>query len=130
MASLCTYSSLTRVTGNGEAYVQVRESVLHEILRSILGGVEFDEQWYRMNYRDIDEAIELGRIGSAREHYISTGYFEGRFPRPIPVDEEWYIEQYSDVAEAISKGYIESAKDHFEKSGFQEGRLPHEGWTL
>jgi hypothetical protein len=39
-----------------------------------------------------------GVIKSAREHFISDGYFEGRLPFEMKVDETWYLDQNPDVA--------------------------------
>jgi len=83
-----------------------------------------------MTYRDVDEAISLGKFDTAREHYVETGYFEGRFPRKILVDEQWYVATYSDVAEAIKRGRFVKAQEHYEKDGYREGRLPYPDWKL
>jgi len=130
MSQLVTYSSLTRSVGGAGSFIQVREAKLHDLLRSILPSVEVDEVWYRRRYGDVDEAIRLGHVATARDHYVSTGYFEGRFPRPFVVDERWYVTTYPDVAMAIGTGKLKKAQDHFEAEGYKEGRLPYEGWTL
>jgi hypothetical protein len=74
--------------------------------------------------------INGNEISSARAHYISDGYFEDRWPRPILVDEGWYIDQYADVKAALDAGTFISGTQHFKLAGFKEGRLPHEGWNL
>jgi hypothetical protein len=122
------YSTLTTY-GEGP-FVQVLESNLHRILRSILEQVEVDERWYRDKYRDVDEAIASGKFDSAREHYEKTGYFEGRLPRDVVVDEKWYLAAYSDVREALKRGRFSSGQEHFERDGFREGRQPYDGWKL
>jgi len=62
-------------------------------------------------------------IKSARNHFIHSGYFEGRLPSAPEFDEAWYLAQYPDVAEGITKGEIASARQHFLEHGHEEGRL-------
>jgi hypothetical protein len=61
-------------------------------------------------------------VTSLREHFIHTGYFEGRRPSPLYVDSAWYVSTYPDIAEALAKGEVASARRHFEERGLQEGR--------
>jgi hypothetical protein len=116
--------------GPAGRYIEIPEERLHALLRAFLPEVDVDEDWYRMVNPDVDEAIRAGRMSSCREHYISAGYFEDRFPHAIVVDEKWYLAEYPDVQEAISNGVFFSAQHHFGVSGFKEGRLPYPGWTL
>jgi hypothetical protein len=116
-------------TGGGH-YVELLETRLISLLQRMLVLVEVDEAWYRTTYRDVDEAIRAGQLASARAHYVTSGYFENRFPYAIHLDESWYIAEYPDVAEAIRSGSVASARQHFEKDGFKEGRLPRAGWSL
>ena len=44
--------------------------------------VEIDEDWYRMNYPDVDEAIIEATFSSAKDHFLRVGYLEGRLPYP------------------------------------------------
>jgi len=43
---------------------------------------EFDEDWYLSQYPDVARAIAEGRISSARWHWNSHGWKEGRIGRP------------------------------------------------
>ena len=54
------------------------ESQLRDFLKPVLDSVVFDESLYLEIYREIGEAIRQGIVGSAREHFINHGYFEGR----------------------------------------------------
>jgi hypothetical protein len=63
-------------------------------------------------------------VQSARQHFLSDGYFEGRRPFPIIVDEKWYLATNPDVADSIRAGIVASAQEHFDKDGYREGRLP------
>jgi hypothetical protein len=117
-------------SSGGGHYVELLETKLFGLLQRMLAFVEVDEAWYRATYRDVDEAIRAGRLPSAREHYITSGYFENRFPHAIHVNESWYLAEYPDVAEAIRAGLVGSAGQHFESDGYKEGRLPRPGWSL
>src|ERR1700733_8666711 len=130
MVKLVTYGSLTRSDNAKDRYVQVREAQLHDLLRAMLTSIEVDERWYRNRYRDIDAAINSGKIESARAHYINVGYFENRIPRQFTVDPDWYLMTYSDVKHAIQESLIRTAQDHFENAGYKEGRKPYENWSL
>ncbi len=94
------------------------------LIRKLLASIPVDENWYKETYKDIDEAIQAGVVGSAKEHFVSDGYFEGRLPGKIIVDEKFYVSEYPDVAEGIAEGEIISAQEHFDSYGFREGRLP------
>jgi hypothetical protein len=98
------------------------EEVL-EIVSLILRGIEIDEEWYLTQYPHLAGALEDGLIKSARNHFIHSGYFEGRLPRAPDFDEQWYLAEYPDVADGITKGEIESARQHYLEHGYQEGRF-------
>jgi hypothetical protein len=94
------------------------------MIRTLLQAVEVDEAWYLAQYHDVAEAIRNGLVISAREHFLSNGYFEGRMPFPITVDEGWYLEQNPGVAGHIASGELLSAQQHFNDDGYREGRQP------
>lgn len=113
-----------------EKTIKVVEERLKVLVRYALDNVEVDENWYLDTNLDVKAAIKDGLIDSARGHYIKSGYFEDRWPRPIRVDEVWYLKTYPDIAKAIRGNKFESAQEHFELHGFREGRLPYPGWSL
>jgi hypothetical protein len=113
---------LSIVTVNGHLKVNNAYDEFLDIVRLLLRSVSVDEAWYLTEYPDIAEAIASGDVKSARNHFIDSGYFEGRLPAPIEVDEAWYLSEYPDVAEGIERGEIESARQHFLEHGFEEGR--------
>jgi hypothetical protein len=118
--------SMDVTTERGELRVNVSyENFLH-LLKTIIQGMEVDEDWYMRTYEDIAQAVRAGIVRSARDHFVNDGYFEGRMPFPIKVDEAWYLEKYPDVAEGIRRGTLTSAQDHFERDGYREGRHPFE----
>jgi hypothetical protein len=111
-------------TVRGELRVNVSYEDFVAILRTMIRGVDVDEAWYARTYEDIGNAVKIGVIRSAKQHFVDDGYFEGRLPFPIVVDERWYLAENPDVAESIRKGVVDSAQDHFDKDGYREGRLP------
>ena len=111
-------------TIRGELRVNVSYENFVAILRQMIQGIEVDEEWYVQAYEDIGNALQGGIVGSARQHFVHDGYFEGRLPFPIRVDERWYLTEYPDVAESIRLGLVESAQQHFDNDGYREGRLP------
>src|SRR3546814_15419655 len=58
----------------------VSTKVLRKLIEAALEGVEFDEKWYLKQYGDIADAHRKGQIVNLREHFITSGYFEGRRP--------------------------------------------------
>lgn len=106
--------------------ITLSQDQLHKLIRKLLLAAPFDEAWYKKTYPDVEHAITAGVAKSAKEHYLTNGYFEGRWPGPIKVDEKYYISTYPDVAEGIEFGETISAQDHFDRHGFAEGRLPYE----
>ena len=110
--------------------VEVSEKLLHQILTCIADLIIVDADWYISKYADVRDAIRQGMVESAKEHYVSYGYFENRMPRLILVDESFYFREYPDVSEAIRLGHVQSAQSHFELYGFKEGRLPCKEWQL
>jgi hypothetical protein len=111
-------------TVRGELRVNVSYENFIAILRQMIQGIEVDEAWYVRAYEDIGNAVKVGVVGSAKQHFVHDGYFEGRLPFPIRVDETWYLAEHPDVAESIRQGLVESAQEHFDKDGYREGRLP------
>lgn len=104
----------------------ISQESLVQAVKLLLRGIDVDEAWYVTTYPDIAEAIEIGAVKSAKNHFIENGYFEGRLPFELSVDEDWYLRTYPDVAEGVTRGDFRSAKDHFQNFGYKEGRLPAE----
>jgi hypothetical protein len=79
----------------------------------------FDEQFYRLAYPDVDQAIAQGRVRSAYDHYVKLGRFEGRFPR---FNEASYLSKNADVAAAVRRGEFRNGYAHWFKNGRFERR--------
>jgi hypothetical protein len=115
---------------NDGRIIEIVEERLRSIIRIALESVEIDEAWYLSVNGDVGHAVKSGVFSSARDHYVSSGYFEDRLPRPVVVDEAWYLSTYTDVADAIKRGKFETAQQHFNIAGFKEGRRPTANWDL
>lgn len=111
-------------------YVAVQRDHLVVFLSPHVAKIYFDEDWYISQYPDIADAVEEGIIPSAHDHYIKSGYYEGRMPYEIKVDEGWYLAQYADIRDAVADGKFTSGQDHFQQAGIREGRLPYPGFAL
>lgn len=115
---------LAVVTVNGKSRINNSYDELLEIMKLLVAGVAFDEQWYLRRYADVAEAVAAGVFNSGHHHFVEVGYFEGRSPHAFEVDEKWYVETYPDIAEGIRTGKIKSAEQHFNEHGYAEGRRP------
>ena len=116
--------SLDIKPGNGDLRVNLSYDEFVNILRMMIQGIEVDEAWYKSTYEDIGQAINEGRIPSAKHHFVNDGWLEGRLPFPMNVAEPWYLKQYPDVADFLRRGLLLSAQGHFDEDGYKEGRLP------
>src|SRR3546814_18672540 len=72
-----------------------------KLIEGALEGVEFDEKWYLKQYGDIADAHRKVQIVNLREHFITSGYFEGRRPSGRHFDTRWYVSTNKDVADAL-----------------------------
>jgi hypothetical protein len=102
--------------------VQVKASFIKLLIEEVVSRIYFDDDYYYRNNPDVAEALRTGKVTSLQEHFIHTGYFEGRRPSPLYVDSAWYVSNYPDIAEALARGEVASATRHFEDRGLQEGR--------
>jgi hypothetical protein len=134
------YSVLTKLTkaandedtkDNKNKYVSIPEDLFRHLLAAAIKqkGL-FDEKFYLTTYPDVAKAIKTGDLASGLQHYIATGYFEGRSPKKLIVDERFYLQENPDVADAIRRGQLRNAQEHFEATGFREGRAPYRGFSV
>lgn len=98
--------------------VVVDKDLFVEWLRSVIEKEPFDEEWYLQTYSDVREAVSAGFLKSGHEHYISTGYFEGRLPGLFGFEAGKYIELNPDLHDFTK----DQALQHFIHSGYGEGR--------
>jgi hypothetical protein len=108
--------------GNDE--VTVSRQLLEFLLRCVLDHMEFDEQQYQKCNPDVAAAVKQKKMHSGREHFIKTGYFEGR-SGGVRVDEAWYLARNPDVAAAKKAGKFESGAAQYRLAGASEWRVPN-----
>lgn len=96
-------------------------AVMARLLGEAFGGI-VDESWYLQRYPDVAQAISQGAIGSAREHFLLIGLYEGRVPYAIEIDDATYLRKHRDVADSVRSGVYADGREHFFASGFAEGR--------
>jgi hypothetical protein len=63
--------------------VTVDAAALLAIIKRFLEIAVVDEERYCSAYPDVAAAILAGAIASARDHFMESGYFEGRCPTPL-----------------------------------------------
>ena len=115
---------LNLTSSRGRTRVDMTYEDLQKMIRTLLEVVEFDELYYLSRYPDVATGIRQGHIGSAREHFVDHGYFEGRLAYRIEVDEKWYAENHPDLAHSIGTDEYSTGQDHFDGLGYSEGRQP------
>lgn len=122
-----TFVKFLRLDTKGKtppAKVEVPFELWRLMVANLVAQAEFDEKEYLRVNPDVEQALKQGLIGSAKEHYLEHGYFEGRFGASGAFDESWYRSRYSDVSAAIEKKAFKSAEEHFRKAGAGELRAP------
>jgi hypothetical protein len=111
---------------NSRSKIAIDARLLKALLTAIVARGPFSEAFYKQTYPDIAEAHASGAIPDLHQHFIESGYFEGRFGAPPEVDEAFYTSTYKDVGQAVLRGDIASGTEHYLRSGAAEGRLPRE----
>jgi hypothetical protein len=110
---------------NSTSKIAVEAKLLRKMIEVTVRGLPFSEQFYTATYPDIRAAADAGQIVDLHQHFVETGFFEGRLGAAPAVDETYYTSLYEDVGLAIERGDIGSATDHYIASGSAEGRVPN-----
>jgi hypothetical protein len=123
-----TYETIRRAVGlDSDALhrneVTIPSDFLRFLFEVILRMAHFDEERYRLMNADLADAEKDGRIPSLYEHFLKTGWFEGRTPGEYSLDEAWYLSAYEDIALAVREGRLDSVRRHFNEIGQAEGRV-------
>ena len=124
-ASMAALKNQRLLVPESNTHFCIERNFLVSIMAKRLATIQFDEAWYLSKYPDVKDAVRRGIVASARDHYVTHGFYEHRMPVAIQVNEKWYLEAYPDIAEAIRAGVYKSAQAHFDQAGFREGRLPY-----
>lgn len=103
--------------------VQVDGSGLRRLISKYAETLKFDADWYAETNPDVESARLAGDIPSLREHFVVTGYLEGRLPHKLPFDPNWYRRHYKDICAQFSATDVNGMQDHYLSSGYFEGRV-------
>jgi hypothetical protein len=109
---------------NPNGLVSIHAQTLRYLLRFVAIAADFDEAVYLSKNPDVAAAYKTGQIASVRDHFLDSGFFEGRQAAAPNIDEAWYLKAYPDVADSIREGAISSAQNHFLSRGEAEMRCP------
>lgn len=104
--------------------IAVDAGLLRALLRTAAAATPFDPDFYRATYPDIEAAHASGKMPDLHQHYVETGYLEGRCGALPPFDKSFYVLANRDVARALKLGQIASGQQHYIRSGAAEGRNP------
>ena len=111
---------------NSKSKVAIDAKLLKTLLQTMVANAPFSEEFYKQNYPDLAQANARGQIPDLHQHFVETGFFEGRFGAPPPLDEAFYTSTNKDVGQAVLKGDVASGMEHYMRSGASEGRVPNE----
>ena len=106
--------------------IAIDAKLLKMLIQTMVANAPFSEEFYKQNYPDLAAAQTAGQIPDLHQHFVETGFFEGRFGAPPPIDEAYYTSTYKDVGQAVLKGDVVSGTEHYLRSGAAEGRVPNE----
>jgi hypothetical protein len=115
---------LSRARLDGKARIAISAPLLKFLLEELIASLPFDEAYYLEANPDIAASFKDGNILDLHQHFVSAGYFEGRWGAEPQFDETFYLATYPDVAEGIASRKVKSAADHYRSPGASEGRLP------
>ena len=119
----------------GDSKIAVDAGMLRALIQLAVGQQPFSEAFYRATYPDIAEAHAAGTVPDLHQHFVTTGFFEGRAGALPEMHDAYYMATYPDVAQALRRGEVASPTEHYVRSGAAEGRVPNaavraeiEGW--
>lgn len=115
-------SNLDRDALSGDE-VKVSTKLLKLLLSIAVSRLHFDEEAYKKENPDVGLAHKQGKIPSLHEHFVHTGWFEGRSPGAYFVDTDYYVQQYPDIRRAMRNRQITDLTDHYTRTGRAEGRV-------
>jgi hypothetical protein len=106
----------------GNETVTVRASGLRDLLVELARQQPFDPEFYADCYPDIEAARLAGIVSDLREHFVNSGFLEGRLPSEPPFDPVWYASYYPDLATVIPASDAKALRNHYMTTGIIEGR--------
>ena len=110
--------------------IAIDARLLRALLQALAATLPFSSEFYLKTYPDVADAYAAGKIPDLHQHFIESGYLEGRQGHAPEVDEDYYRATYRDVAQAVEKGELVSGTEHYLRSGAAEGRAPNQPTQL
>ncbi len=90
-----------------------------------VGGIRisalYDETYYLAQNPDVLAAVAQGSLSSGFEHFLTSGWLEGRDPSNF-YDEKLYLSLNADVKAAVQAGIFSSGLQHYLLNGHIENR--------
>ena len=110
---------------SSKSKIAIDARLLRLMLQTIAAKLPFSDDFYMVNYPDLAEAYAAGKIPNLHQHFVDSGYLEGRIGSPPDVDEGYYLGAYKDVGKAVSAGDVANGAEHYMRAGAAEGRVPN-----
>lgn len=110
---------------SSKSKIAIDARLLRLMLQTIAATLPFSEEFYLEQYPDLAEAYAAGKIPNLRQHFLDSGYLEGRIGNPPDVDEAYYLANYKDVGKAVASGDVANGAEHYKRAGAAEGRVPN-----
>lgn len=110
---------------SSKSKIAIDARLLRLMLQTIAAKLPFSDDFYMVNYPDLAEAYAAGKIPNLHQHFVDSGYLEGRIGSPPNVDEGYYLGAYKDVGKAVSAGDVANGAEHYMRAGAAEGRVPN-----
>ena len=106
----------------GRETLTVQARGLRLLLQQLGRMQPFDPEFYAETYPDIEAARLSGIVADLHEHFVTSGFIEGRLPSEPPFDPVWYAQYYPDLSQVIAAHDVVGLRNHFITSGLAEGR--------
>lgn len=110
---------------SSKSKIAIDARLLRLMLQTIAATLVFSEEFYMEQYPDLAEAYAAGKIPNLHQHFLDSGYLEGRIGSPPDVDEAYYLANYKDVGKAVASGDVANGAEHYMRAGAAEGRVPN-----
>ena len=110
---------------SSKSKIAIDARLLRLMLQTVAATLPFSEEFYMENYPDIADAYAAGKIPNLHQHFLDSGYLEGRIGYTPEIDEGFYLATYKDVGKAVAAGDVENGAEHYMRAGAAEGRVPN-----
>lgn len=94
----------------------------HKLVAFVAQFSKFDEELYLELNPDVAEGIDGGMVESAHQHFLYSGFLEGRCPSVEGFSAEAYFDLNPDLQSAFEKSDEKGLLEHYIKAGYKEGR--------